>query len=125
MKSEYWNSAIGRQPSIAAPTANPTIVSSAIGVSMHPVGAEPLEEPFRHLEGAAVRADVLAEHEDALVALHLLPQRLGDRDQVGGLAVLGPLAPRLGAMARRAGLDRRARHQPASVPPPRPGSDRQ
>ena len=33
MKSEYWNSAIGRQPSIAAPTANPTIVSSAIGVS--------------------------------------------------------------------------------------------
>ena len=103
----------------------PTIVSSAIGVSIDALGAEPVEEPLRHLEGAAVDADVLAEHEDALVALHLLPQRLGDRDQIGGLAVLGALAAGLGAVARRAGLDLSGRHQPASVPPPRPGSDRQ
>ena len=34
MKSEYWNSAIGRNPSIAEPIAIPTIVSSAIGVSI-------------------------------------------------------------------------------------------
>ena len=34
MKSAYWNSATGRRPSIAAPTAMPTIVSSAIGVSI-------------------------------------------------------------------------------------------
>ena len=125
MKSEYWNSAIGRQPSIAAPTANPTIVSSAIGVSITRSGPNRSRNPSVTLKAPPYDADVLAEHEDALVALHLLPQRLGDRDQVGGLAVLGPLAPRLGAMARRAGLDRRARHQPASVPPPRPGSDRQ
>ena len=34
MKSEYWNSATGRSPSIAEPTAIPTIVSSTIGVSI-------------------------------------------------------------------------------------------
>ena len=34
MKSAYWNSATGRSPSIADPTAMPTIVSSAIGVSI-------------------------------------------------------------------------------------------
>ena len=34
MKSAYWNSATGRSPSIAAPTDIPTIVSSAIGVSI-------------------------------------------------------------------------------------------
>ena len=34
MKSAYWNSAIGRNPSMAAPTDMPTIVSSAIGVSI-------------------------------------------------------------------------------------------
>ena len=34
MKSAYWNSATGRSPSIAAPIAMPTIVSSAIGVSI-------------------------------------------------------------------------------------------
>src|SRR4051812_36141983 len=161
MKSEYWNSAIGRHPSIAAPTANPTIVSSAIGVSItrpgpnpprnppanlnapphraadrdphdrplcdrrahRAAGADPLEDPLGHLERPAVDADVLAEHDHALVALHLFPQRLRDGDQVGRLAVLGALAPRFGAVARSAGLDRRARHQPASVPPPRPASD--
>ena len=123
MKSAYWNSATGRRPSIAAPTAMPTIVSSAIGVSITRVGAEAVEEPLGHLEGAAVDADVLAEHEDALVALHLFPQRLGDRDEIGGLAVLGALAAGFGAMARRAGFDLSGRHQPASVPPPRPGSN--
>ena len=34
MKSAYWNSATGRSPSIAEPIAVPTIVSSAIGVSI-------------------------------------------------------------------------------------------
>ena len=34
MKSAYWNSATGRRPSIAAPTDIPTIVSSAMGVSI-------------------------------------------------------------------------------------------
>ncbi len=34
MKSAYWNSATGRRPSIAEPTAIPTIVSSAMGVSI-------------------------------------------------------------------------------------------
>src|SRR4029450_7851479 len=38
MKSAYWNSATGRRPSIAAPSAVPTIVSSTIGVSITRVG---------------------------------------------------------------------------------------
>ncbi len=35
--------------------------------------AEPLAEPVRDLEGAAVQADIFAEDEHAVVALHLLP----------------------------------------------------
>src|SRR5205814_10522303 len=46
-------------------------------------GTELLLEPERHLEGAAVHADVLAEHEDALVAAHLLPEPVADRLKVG------------------------------------------
>src|SRR5690606_20441030 len=34
-----------------------------------------------HLERATVYANVLADHEDAVVALHLLPERLADRLQ--------------------------------------------
>src|SRR5438876_228648 len=60
-----------------------------------------------------------------LVALHLLPERLRDGDQVGGLPVLAPLAPRLGAVPGRCGFDLLGRHQLASVPPPRPGSPTQ
>ena len=39
----------------------------------------------RHLERAAVDADVLADHEDALVAPHLGAQPVGDRLEVGQL----------------------------------------
>src|SRR5690606_24786123 len=48
--------------------------------------SEVVEEAVRHLERAAVHADVLADHEDALVALHLLPERLADRLQHGDRA---------------------------------------
>src|SRR6266853_2968336 len=41
--------------------------------------AELLREAIGDLEGAAVEPDVLAEDEDALVALHLLPQALAQR----------------------------------------------
>ena len=77
----------------------------------HPLRPEAIDEPLRDLEGAAVDADVLAEHEHALVALHLFPERLRDRDQVGGLPVLAALAARLGAVAGRAGFDLLRRHQ--------------
>ena len=46
---------------------------------------ELLLEAERDLEGAAVDADVLADHEDALVAPHLGAQPVGDRLQVGQL----------------------------------------
>ena len=49
----------------------------------HAPGAELLLEAERHLERAAVDADVLADHEDALVAPHLLAEPVGDRLQIG------------------------------------------
>jgi hypothetical protein len=43
---------------------------------------ELLLEAERHLEGAAVDADVFADDEDALVAPHLGAQPVGDRLQI-------------------------------------------
>ena len=65
-------SAIGRMPISAAPIEAPTIADSLIGVSITALGPELLEEAGGDAEGAAVGADVLADHEDARVALHLL-----------------------------------------------------
>ena len=45
--------------------------------------AELLLEAVRDLERAAVDADVLAEHEHALVEAHLLPEPVADRLEVG------------------------------------------
>src|SRR5205823_4294983 len=52
----------------------------------HAPGPELLLEAERYLEGAAVDADVLADHEDALVAAHLLTEAVRDRLQVGLLS---------------------------------------
>ena len=79
-------SATGRRPMCAAPAAAPTIAASAIGVSMTRCSPKLGQEPLGHLEGAAVHADVLAEEEDALVALHLFPQGLADGLEVGDLS---------------------------------------
>src|SRR5205814_533781 len=49
----------------------------------HAPGAELLLEAERHLERAAVDAHVLADHEDALVAAHLLAEAVADRLEVG------------------------------------------
>ena len=46
---------------------------------------ELLLEAERHLEGAAVHTDVLADHEDALVAPHLAAEAVGDRLEIGQL----------------------------------------
>src|SRR4029079_17676890 len=51
------------------------------GVQHAPV-PELLLEPERHLERAAVDADVLADDEHALVAAHLGAQPVGDRLQI-------------------------------------------
>ena len=64
----------------------------------HALGSEVVDEALGHLEGAAVDPDVLAEQVDALVALHLLPQALGDGDEVGGETVVGALASGFGAV---------------------------
>ena len=87
-----------------------------------PIGAETLDEPFRHLERAPVSTDVLTQEVDALVALHLLPERLGDRDQVGRQAVFAPLAARFRTVACSAGFHLLGSHHSVPVPPPRPAS---
>ncbi len=45
--------------------------------------AELAEQAVGYLEGAAVNADVLAQQEDAVVALHLLQDALADRLHIG------------------------------------------
>src|SRR4029077_18844847 len=45
----------------------------------HPVVAELRPQPIGRQEYAALLADVLAEHDDALVASHLLGERVADR----------------------------------------------
>ena len=59
---------------IAAPVQPPTIAVSDSGASITRHGPELLLEALGDLEGAAVDADVLADHEHAPVALHLLPE---------------------------------------------------
>ena len=126
MKSAYWNSATGREP--LHRRADRHADDRLLGDRRvhHALGAEALDEALRDLEGAAVDADVLAEHEDALVALHLFPERLRDaRSGRWPAPSSRALAARLGAVAGRAGFDLLRRHQLASVPPPRPGSSTQ
>src|SRR5208282_1179022 len=50
----------------------------------HALGAEAVDEAVGDFESAAVDADVLAQAEDAWVALHLLPDSLADGFEVGG-----------------------------------------
>ena len=49
----------------------------------HAPRPELLLEAVRDLEGAAVDADVLAEHEHARVVAHLLPEPVADRLEIG------------------------------------------
>ena len=72
----------GRSPTIAAPTPTPAKPSSVIGVSTTRIGPNSSSRPRRHLVGALIHADFLAHEEDAVVALHLLAERL-----VQGVAV--------------------------------------
>ena len=92
-------STTGRSPSIAAPTPAPTKPSSEIGVSRTRSGPNSSSRPCGHLVGAVEDADLLAHHEDALVAGHLLAQREAQR-----LAV----AHRLDARRPRRGRPRRS-----------------
>ena len=57
----------------------------------HALLAELLEQPGGHLEGAVEDADVLAHEHDALVAQHLLAQRLVERLAVAHHARAGRL----------------------------------
>ncbi len=47
--------------------------------------AELLQETLRDLEGAAVLGDVFPDEKDSLIPLHLFPQRLPNRLDVGDL----------------------------------------
>ena len=57
--------------------------------------AELLEQPLGHAEGAAVRADVLAEHEHLRVAPHFLGERFADGFQIRQLFAHGTTVSRI------------------------------
>ncbi len=79
MKSANCISATGRMPMIAAPVQPPTIAVSESGASITRHGPNSSWKPSVTLKAPAVDPDVLADHEDALVALHLLAETVGDR----------------------------------------------
>ena len=71
-KLKVMNSTIGRRPTKAAPT--PSAGEAVLGdrrVDDAP-RAEFLQQALRDLVGALVLGDLLAHHEDVLVAAHLL-----------------------------------------------------
>ena len=77
-----------------------------------PALAEPLRGSLGHLEGPAVGADILAQEEDPLVALHLLPETLADGFEVGDFSHARLQVERPGgregqAVGPRTALDRR------------------
>ena len=83
MKSANCISATGRMPISEAPVQAPTMAVSASGASSTRHGPNSAWKPCGDLEGAAVDADVLADHEHALVAAHLLAEAVRDRLQIG------------------------------------------
>ena len=95
MKSMNISSATGRSPPVAAPMAAPMNADSEIGVSSTRPGNLPVEalgdaedaSPGVVLAGRARAAGVVLAHDDhALVAFHLLGDRLVDRLAVGDAA---------------------------------------
>ncbi len=91
----------------------------------HAVGAELVEQPGGHLVGAVEDADLLAHHEDAVVARHLLAHRQAQRLAVGHrlgarAAPGGRLGDAVRALTRRALRRRPARARRTG----RPGSMR-
>ena len=78
MKSPNMISMTGRRPVTAAPNAAPASASSEIGVSN--TRSAPKRSAGRGvtLKTPPARGDVLAEEDDALVALELLGERVAD-----------------------------------------------
>ena len=88
--SAAWNekfqviiSTIGRIPIIAMPIAAPVKPPSAIGRVDHPLRPEAVEQAIGDEVRAAVDADVLAQDDDRLVALHLFGHRGAQRLAIG------------------------------------------
>ncbi len=79
MKPSNWISGTGRIPDIASPMDVPMMPDSESGVFDDAIRTEPLLQAIRHAEHAAIHADILAQHDDALVGRHLLHQGRADR----------------------------------------------
>ena len=82
MKSMNWISHTGRMPMYDAPIAEPTIAGSGDRRVDDALLAEVSMQSLGHLERAAVDADVLADEEHALVARHLVEERLANRFEI-------------------------------------------
>src|SRR5208283_4157213 len=58
-------------------------------------GTEAVDEALGDFEGAAIDADVFADAEDGGIALHLFPDALADRFEVGDRCHVCPMRLRL------------------------------
>src|SRR5215813_13183229 len=80
-KLNVMNSMIGLSPANAAPTPITEHGMTGLGDRRvdHAGGAEFLQQALRHLVGALILRDLLAHHEDGLVAAHLLRHGVAQR----------------------------------------------
>ena len=101
VKPPNWISATGTSPATESPTDAPTIADSEIGVSNTRAVAEPSSSAVGGAEHAAVAADVLAEQDDALVARHLVEQRVADGREHGHARHETPPSSRPSVVGRR------------------------
>ena len=119
-KLKVMNSTIGRRPANAAPTPKPREAVLGDGRVHDALGAELLQEVARDLVGALVLGDLLAHHEDRVVAAHLLRHRVAqgvaDGD-VHHLGAFGHLRPGVAGLRVR-GLRRPCRPLRAWCRPP-------
>ena len=83
-------STTGSMPIMAAPMARADHGRLADRRVDDPLRAEAVEEAGGDAEGAAVGADVLAEHEDPLVLLHLVPAAPGGWLRGRSIAAIRP-----------------------------------
>ena len=72
-------SATGRRPAMAAPTAEPAIAISEMGVSRTRLRAEFVQKAARDGIGAAPHAHFFAHDEDAVIPKHFFAQGAAER----------------------------------------------
>ena len=102
VKPANWISATGTSPATESPTDAPTIADSAIGMSKTRLGPNRSRAPSVARNTPPLRADVLAEQHDPLVARHLV----GEVSRIADSMVMpATTPPRLSAASSATAAD--------------------